>query len=30
MFWHLIGLPTLGVVRWRTWWFYVRQLTVEH
>jgi len=29
MFWHLIGLPTLGVVRWRTWWFYVRQLTVE-
>ncbi len=29
MFWHLIGLPTLGVVRWRTWWFYLRQLTVE-
>jgi len=29
MFWHLIGLPTLGVVRWRTYWFYVRQLTVE-
>jgi len=30
MFWHLIGLPTLGVVRWRTWWFYLRQLTVEN
>jgi glycosyltransferase involved in cell wall biosynthesis len=29
MFWHLIGLPTLGVVRWRTCWFYLRQLTVE-
>ena len=29
MFWHLIGLPTLGVVRWRTFWFYWRQLTVE-
>jgi glycosyltransferase involved in cell wall biosynthesis len=29
MFWHLIGLPTLGVVRWRTYWFYLRQLTVE-
>ncbi len=29
MFWHLIGLPALGVVRWRTYWFYLRQLTVE-
>jgi len=29
MFWHLIGLPTLGVVRWRTCWFYLRELTVE-
>jgi glycosyltransferase involved in cell wall biosynthesis len=29
MFWHLIGLPTRGVVRWRTAWFYLRELTVE-
>ncbi len=29
MFWHLIGLPTRGVVRWRTQWFYLRGLTVE-
>jgi len=29
MFWHLIGLPVRGVVRWRTWWFYLRELTVE-
>jgi glycosyltransferase involved in cell wall biosynthesis len=29
MFWHLIGLPATGVVRWRTYWFYVRDLTVE-
>jgi glycosyltransferase involved in cell wall biosynthesis len=29
MFWHLIGLPTTGVVRWRTYWFYLRDLTVE-
>jgi glycosyltransferase involved in cell wall biosynthesis len=29
MFWHLIGLPFTGVVRWRTAWFYLRQLTVE-
>jgi len=29
MFWHLIALPTFGVVRWRTYWFYLRQLTVE-
>ena len=29
MFWHLVGLPTTGVVRWRTMWFYLRELTVE-
>jgi hypothetical protein len=29
MFWHLIGLPATGVVRWRTAWFYLRDLTVE-
>jgi glycosyltransferase involved in cell wall biosynthesis len=29
MFWHLVGLPVTGVVRWRTYWFYLRQLTVE-
>ena len=29
MFWHLIGLPFFGVVRWRTYWFYLRDLTVE-
>jgi glycosyltransferase involved in cell wall biosynthesis len=29
MFWHLVGLPASGVVRWRTYWFYLRQLTVE-
>jgi glycosyltransferase involved in cell wall biosynthesis len=29
MFWHLIGLPVTGVVRWRTCWFYLRELTVE-
>ena len=29
MFWHLIGLPVTGVVRWRTMWFYWRGLTVE-
>ena len=29
MFWHLVGLPFLGVVRWRTYWFYLRELTVE-
>jgi glycosyltransferase involved in cell wall biosynthesis len=29
MFWHLIGLPATGVVRWRTQWFYLRGLTVE-
>ena len=29
MFWHLVGLPFTGVVRWRTYWFYLRGLTVE-
>jgi len=29
MFWHLVGLPVTGVVRWRTYWFYWRGLTVE-
>jgi hypothetical protein len=29
MFWHLVGLPFGGVVRWRTYWFYLRALTVE-
>ncbi len=29
MFWHLVGLPVRGVVRWRTYWFYCRDLTVE-
>jgi len=29
MFWHLLGLPITGVVRWRTFWFYIRELTVE-
>ena len=29
MFWHLMGLPARGVVRWRTQWFYLRGLTVE-
>lgn len=29
MFWHLVGLPFTGVVRWRTYWFYLRALTVE-
>lgn len=29
MFWHLIGLPATGVVRWRTYWFYWRDLTIE-
>jgi glycosyltransferase involved in cell wall biosynthesis len=29
MFWHLVGLPVLGVVRWRTMWFYWRGLTIE-
>ncbi|MDP8937618.1 MAG: glycosyltransferase [Actinomycetota bacterium] len=29
MFWHLVGLPARGAVRWRTIWFYLRELTVE-
>jgi glycosyltransferase involved in cell wall biosynthesis len=29
MFWHLVGLPFRGVVRWRTMWFYWRGLTIE-
>lgn len=29
MFWLLVGLPFTGVVRWRTYWFYLRELTVE-
>jgi glycosyltransferase involved in cell wall biosynthesis len=29
MFWHLVALPVTGVVRWRTYWFYLRELTVE-
>ena len=29
MFWQLVGLPVRGVVRWRTYWFYLRDLTVE-
>ncbi len=29
MFWQLVGLPLRGVVRWRTYWFYLRALTVE-
>jgi glycosyltransferase involved in cell wall biosynthesis len=29
MFWQLAGLPMTGVVRWRTFWFYWRGLTVE-
>jgi len=29
MFWHLVGLPVTGVVRWRTCWFYLRELTIE-
>ncbi|HVE94616.1 MAG TPA: glycosyltransferase [Acidimicrobiales bacterium] len=29
MFFELLGLPVRGVVRWRTYWFYLRALTVE-
>jgi glycosyltransferase involved in cell wall biosynthesis len=29
MFWQLVALPLRGVVRWRTYWFYLRRLTVE-
>jgi glycosyltransferase involved in cell wall biosynthesis len=30
MFWQLVGLPLRGVIRFRTYWFYLRGLTVEH
>jgi glycosyltransferase involved in cell wall biosynthesis len=30
MFWKLVGLPLRGVVRLRTYWFYLRGLTIEH
>jgi glycosyltransferase involved in cell wall biosynthesis len=29
MFWTLLSLPLTGVVRWRSYWFYLRGLTVE-
>jgi glycosyltransferase involved in cell wall biosynthesis len=29
MFWQLLGLPLRGVVRWRSYWHYLRVLTVE-
>jgi len=29
MFWHLVGLPFRGVVRFRTYWFYWRELTID-
>lgn len=29
MFWRLVGLPFRGVVRFRTYWFYLRELTIE-
>jgi len=29
MFFQLLGLPVRGVVRWRTYWFYLRALKVE-
>ena len=29
MFCQLVGLPVRGVVRWRTYWFYLRDLTIE-
>ncbi len=29
MFWQLVGLPVSGAVRWRTYWFYWRELTIE-
>ncbi|HEX2064243.1 MAG TPA: hypothetical protein VHE80_07450, partial [Acidimicrobiales bacterium] len=29
MFFQLIALPVRGVVRWRTYWFYLQQLTIE-
>ncbi len=29
MFWLLMGLPMRGVVRWRSYWFYLQRLTIE-
>ena len=29
MLWYLVGLPVRRVVRWRTYWFYLRALTIE-
>ena len=29
MFFQLVSLPVRGVVRWRTYWFYLRHLTIE-
>ncbi len=29
MFFQLLALPFRGVVRWRTYWFYLRKLTIE-
>jgi glycosyltransferase involved in cell wall biosynthesis len=29
MFWTLLSVPITGAVRWRTYWFYLRGLTVE-
>jgi hypothetical protein len=29
MFWTLLALPLTGVVRWRSYWLYLRGLTVE-
>jgi glycosyltransferase involved in cell wall biosynthesis len=29
MFLQLVALPVRGVVRWRTYWFYLRELTIE-
>lgn len=30
MFWDIARLPLRGAVRWRTYWFYLRGLTIEH
>ena len=30
MFWQLSKVPVRGIVRWRGYWFYLQQLTVEH
>lgn len=29
MFFQLVALPVRGVVRWRTYWFYLQELTIE-